>query len=105
MKRRDFFKSLGLVPLAIALERSPLPLSEKQVARNSESTEIYTRDDVQPLGEYSHRVTLDLASTSSGTMFPVGTAYYPVNNFADAMAIMGHRKIPLLHDVTNYEDN
>jgi len=49
--------------------------------------------------QYENQVTIDAASGTAGTDFPVGTAEFPSNNLADALVIREKFNLPRAFDV------
>jgi len=61
----------------------------------------YTMGAIQSHLAYAEKVHIDTGSPTSGTLFPSGTAMFPVNNLADAKEIADFHGIEKLHLVSN----
>jgi hypothetical protein len=68
-----------------------LPTWGTQVNRTSSSSATLQELEAVQFSSYNGGVTVDLTSTYTGTLFPVGTAQEPVNNFSDALDIADER--------------
>ena len=67
------------------------PSAFTQVVRTaSSSATLQEQQDIQ-YSSFDGGVTVDLTSSYSGTVFPVGTPRQPVNNFSDALTIAQNR--------------
>ena len=76
---------------------SVFPTAFVQVVRTaSSSATIQEQQDIQ-YASFNGGVTVDLTSSNSGTIYPVGTARSPVNNFSDALSIANDRGFAVLH--------
>lgn len=65
-----------------------LPTAFTQVIRTASSSATTQNQVALNFATYQNRVAVDQTSIYTGTKFPVGTSFQPVNNFADAHEIL-----------------
>lgn len=71
---------------------SPIsPTAFTQIVRTSSSSATLRELAAVQYASYQNAVWLDTGSGNSGTVYPMGTREYPVNNLADAVAIAGDK--------------
>lgn len=90
-------------PYAVNLVGSNNNIADVVVAnqvqvRSNNSTGLQDLNSLQA-ASFDGAVTVNLSSTFTGSVFPVGTRGFPVNNFADAKAIADARGIPFFNVV------
>ena len=83
---------------------SPIyPTAFVSIAKTSSSSATLQEQDALNYSSYQNSVWVDVGSTNSGTVYPVGNREYPVNNIADAVSIAtekGFSILQLLGDIT-----
>lgn len=67
------------------------PTAFTQIVMTASSSATLQELEALQYASYQNAVWLDVNSANTGTVYPVGTREYPVNNLTDAVAIAGDR--------------